>query len=451
MSATKYGLIGHPLGHSLSPYIQERIMDAMGISGRYELYDIPPEDLAKDLPVLMKELDGFNCTIPFKIPVIPFLDRLDETASRYQAVNTVWKGCGYNTDREGFLSIGLEMAGKKTLILGVGGVSRMMAFEALSQKAKVYLHARNPDKAHAFAEELRASGSKDVFVISDEEIRQASDMDVLLNGTPSGMWPMCGQMPAPAGICRTGQQVFDTIYNPAATRWVLHARKNGAQAQGGIKMLFMQAVAAQKIWNPGSTFDERRWKPILSELTREMLRRFPVKYIFTGFMGAGKTTIAKEVGSMLHVDVFDLDEQIEKARGCTISEIFARDGEEGFRKTEAAILRTLLTKTGSALIATGGGAIFQQRVRDCIQEHNAIVVYLHASLDCIWSRIREGSDRPLMGNPASEEEGVRFTKAARLYEDRLPGYESECDIKIHAEKDRDAVISEVITALGYGG
>jgi len=451
MSAIKYGLIGHPLGHSLSPYIHERIMDAMGLSGRYELYDIPPEDLKKDLPLLMKELEGFNCTIPYKMGVIPYLNELDESASRYQAANTVWKGRGYNTDRDGFLSIGLEMAGKRVLILGAGGVSRMMAYEALAQKARIRLYARNASKAHAFAEELRAAGGKDVFVVSEEELHHASDMEVVLNGTPSGMWPLCGEMASPMGLFRTGQQVFDTVYNPAATRWVLHAKKNGAQAEGGLRMLFRQAIAAQKIWHPGISFDEKRLLPILPDLSRELLYRFPVKYVFTGFMGSGKTTITKEVGNALKIAVFDLDEQIEKARGCSVSEIFARDGEEGFRKAEAAILAGILSKSGSALVATGGGAIVQQRVRECVREYNALVVYLHASLDCLWTRVGNGSGRPLLGDPSSEEESVRFRKAARLYEDRLPGYESECDVKIDAEKNREAVVSEVISALGYGG
>jgi len=451
MSATKYGLIGHPLGHSLSPYIHERIMDAMGISGRYELYDIPPESLEKELPLLMRELEGFNCTIPFKMSVISHLSGLDDSASRYQAVNTVWKNRGYNTDRDGFLSIGLDMAEKKVLILGAGGVSRMMAFEALTQKARIRLYARNASKAHAFAAELREAGGKDVVVFAEEELYNAHDTDVILNGTPCGMWPLCGDLASPAEIFRTGQQVFDTVYNPAATRWVLHAKKNGAQAEGGMRMLFRQAVAAQQIWHPGLHFDDKRLLPILPDLSKELLHRFPVKYVFTGFMGAGKTTISKEVAAALKVPVFDLDEQIEKARGCTVSEIFARDGEEGFRKVEAAVLSKLLSKGGSALIAAGGGAILQERVRECIRDHNAMVVYLHASLDCLWTRVGHGTGRPLLGDPATEDEAVRFSKVARLYEDRLPAYEQECDIKINAEKDLDAASADVIAALGYGG
>lgn len=455
MSAIKYGLIGHPLGHSLSPYIHERIMEASGISGRYELYDLSPQDFAKYLPVLLRDLQGFNCTIPYKMDVIPFLDSLDETASRYSAVNTVMNRRGYNTDRDGFLSVGLAMTGKKVLILGAGGVSRMMAFEALAQHAKIWISARNPEKAHKLAAELISAGGKEVYVLPEEELQMvndnsAGDLDVVLNGTPLGMWPFCGELASPPSVFRAGQQVFDTVYNPAATKWVLHAKKNGARASGGLSMLFWQAAAAEKIWHPDIKFEESRLLSILPDLSREMLRHSPVKYVFTGFMGAGKTTISKEVAHILKIPVYDLDDQIEERRGCSVTEIFARDGEAGFRKAEVTVINELLSKEGSALIATGGGALMQDEVRASIRSHGAMVVYLHASLDCLWTRVGNSSGRPLLGD-LCDEASDRFSKVACLYEVRLPTYESYCDIKIDAEKDREAVVSEVIAALGYGG
>jgi len=450
MSVTKYGLIGHPLGHSMSPYIHERIMDAAGINGRYDLYDIHPGELTRELTVLMRELDGFNCTIPYKMDVIPFLVSLDETAARYNAVNTVMNQRGYNTDRDGFLSVGLDLAGKKILILGAGGVSHMMAHEAAAKDCRIILYARNHEKAHKLADDLRTAGAKDVSVLSEDDLHKASDVDVILNGTPVGMWPFCGELASPASVFRTGQQVFDTVYNPAATKWVLHAKKNGAQAQGGLKMLFWQAVAAQKIWNPDINFDEAELLPILPDLSREMLRHFPVKYIFTGFMGAGKTTIAREAAKILKIPMYDLDEQIEKVRGCTVAEIFARDGEAGFRKAEAAVLDELLSREGSAMIAAGGGAIIQEKVRASIRAHGAMVIYLHASLDCLWMRVGNGTGRPLLGDK-SEGESSRFSKVACLYEVRLPVYENYCDIRINAEEDQEAVVHNVISAIGYGG
>lgn len=450
MSVIKFGLIGHPLGHSMSPYIHERIMDEMGIRGRYELYEVEAKDFGKEFPILLKELDGFNVTIPYKMDVVPFLEGLDDSAMQCQAVNTVARRRGFNTDREGFLKMGLDMKEKKVLLLGSGGVSHMMGHEAAAARARIWICSRNQEKAHMLADRLRDAGAREVHVSPEEELHGATDMDVVLNGTPVGMWPFCGEMPCPPDLFRPGQQVFDTIYNPAATRMVLRAKKAGAKAGGGLQMLFWQAVAAQKIWNPLRDFDDRRLAAILPGLAREMLREFPVKYVFTGFMGAGKTTIAKAVGKILKMPVFDLDEEIEKVRGCSIAEIFARDGEAGFRQAEAEVLDILLDEKGSALIAAGGGSVIQERVRESLRAHGAMTVYLHAPFDVLWMRIESGTARPLAGKPGDREE-ERFSKAARLYEVRLPVYESYCDIRINAEKERDAVISDVISALGYGG
>ena len=82
MSAIRLGLVGHPLGHSMSPYIHERIMEASGISGRYELYDIDPKEMDKYVPFLLRELNGFNCTIPHKERIIGYLDGMDPLAER---------------------------------------------------------------------------------------------------------------------------------------------------------------------------------------------------------------------------------------------------------------------------------------------------------------------------------------------------------------------------------
>ena len=103
-----------------------------------------------------------------------------------------------------------------------------------------------------------------------------------------------------------------------------------------------------------------------------------------------------------------------------------------------------------AIIALGGGAILRESVRESIRSNGALTVYLHASMECIWSRLETSSDRPLLGKPA-EPADSRFSKAARLFEQRLPVYQKECDIRIDAEKDPASVVQDVLAALGYGG
>jgi len=178
--------------------------------------------------------------------VIPFLDSLDDAARRCSAVNTVMDRRGFNTDRDGFLSVGLDLASKKVLILGAGGVSHMMAHEALAKKAKIWICARNSEKAHKLADDLRAAGGTEIHVISEDELQtavyltgadrgsddsKAGDVDIILNGTPLGMWPFCGEVASPVSIFRPDQQVFDSIYNPAATKWVLHAKRTAHRQQ----------------------------------------------------------------------------------------------------------------------------------------------------------------------------------------------------------------------------
>ena len=412
MSVNKFGLIGHPLGHSLSPYIHERIMDAMNIKGRYDLYDIRPEELTRDLPLLMRELVGVNVTIPHKTNVIGMLDGLDTSAASCGAVNTIYQGRGYNTDIDGFLTAGPDLVMKKVLVLGAGGVSRMMAFEAMKRDAKVRICARNEEKAKRLAAELAKIDASRVEVISEEAVHTLTDAEVILNGTPVGMWPFCGETPLAGDAFRSNQAVFDTVYNPAATRMVLQAKKAGAQAKGGLAMLFAQAVAAQKIFHPDKVFDDAQLQTILPDLAKQMLGKSPMKYVFTGFMGAGKTTIAREVAERLGIDMLDLDEEICKARGITVPEIFAQDGETGFRRTEAMVLDDILTRPGSAVIACGGGAIIEERVRDIIRTRGAITVYLHASLECLWSRVGNSEGRPT--EISDEEESARFSQVASL-------------------------------------
>lgn len=455
MSAIKLGLLGHPVEHSLSPFIHERIMEASGINGRYELYDVAPAEMDRYAPILIRDLHGFNCTIPHKERVIEYLDSLDPLAERLKAVNTVFRKRGFNTDREGFLASGVDIEGKNVLLLGAGGVARMIAFEAATKSASLTILARNLAKAEDIALEIRKSGSPDkkgcpIKVITSECEIPGAEYDVILNATPVGMWPKCGNEPDCASFLKEGVHLLDTIYNPPVTRLVLRARKAGAKADGGLRMLFHQALAAQRIWSPDAQFDLNRLSPIMDAIPGEMLKHFPVKIVLTGFMGAGKTTVGKRIAEMLGIGFIDLDSEIERACGMSIKEIFASDGEESFRRIETKMVEEFLKRSGSAIIATGGGAIMRTENRLLIEDRGAMTVFLHVPAEGIWARIRRETHRPLAGD-GSESEADRFMKVARLYETRLPEYEKYCDIRIAADGDPDEVARDVISALGYGG
>jgi shikimate dehydrogenase len=249
----EYCLIGHPLGHSISPEVHERLFALSGNHGSYTLKDIEPDAFDTEISAL-KALHGFNVTIPYKQTIIPLLDSLDEGAKRYHAVNTVkcenGKMHGCNTDAEGFLralgSAGIELSGS-VLLCGAGGVAGMMASEALERGCSLVVATPTIGEAVRFVNGLLGEypGAK---IEASALAYISGSFDLILNGTPAGMYPKVKSCPVPTAVARSAGAVFDAVYNPAETQLLKTARAAGAKVQGGLTMLVWQAVAAQEIW-----------------------------------------------------------------------------------------------------------------------------------------------------------------------------------------------------------
>lgn len=259
----RYALIGYPLGHTMSPFIHKKLFALSGrVGADYTTLEIPPEHLSEEIPMLLRQYRGFNVTIPHKINVIPFLSGLDETASRYGAVNVVKCGAssmGYNTDVIGFLRsiemLGTSLGAGPVLVLGCGGVGRMMAAESLYQGAPSLTFAvREADLSAAEALKaellLKQPGAKLSVTTLD---RITGEYHLIINATPVGMYPRADACPVSAEDVQRGRFVFDAVYNPVETKLVRLARERGLPAMTGAAMLVWQAAAAQEIWN-GVTF-----------------------------------------------------------------------------------------------------------------------------------------------------------------------------------------------------
>ena len=264
----KFGLIGHPLGHSLSPQIHTRLFELSGETVDYQLYDIAPEELSDKFGFL-SELDGFNITIPHKVGIIDYCDRLSEGAQRYQSVNCVSNGSektGYNTDVLGFTK-SIDMLGaslnSNVLLIGCGGVGRMMAIETALSGGKLTIAALPSDKplADKVIEEILAKkpDAQVSTVIINGAGLDISDfggnmpqIDLLINACPVGMFPKVDRMPCTPAVLEGVKYVFDAIYNPNVTLLAKTAREKGAKAMTGMAMLVLQAVAAHEIWDNAS-------------------------------------------------------------------------------------------------------------------------------------------------------------------------------------------------------
>lgn len=280
MTAQHYALIGYPLGHSVSPLLHQRLFALTGDQASdYRLLEVSPNNLEAEMPRLL-QLDGFNVTIPHKLNIIRYLDKLDITAKRYGAVNVVKCGeqnIGYNTDVEGFRrsigSIGAELNGR-VLLLGCGGAGRMMALEAALSGAELTIAVRESsyEKAENVAHNIKTlQPESKVRVVPVKMLSGAYDL--LINATPCGMYPHADEMPISPDLLDGLHFCFDAIYNPTETQLVRAAKKAGAKAVGGMTMLVWQAVAAHEIWR-GVSFDPSAVIALIQELEQAVAEQF---------------------------------------------------------------------------------------------------------------------------------------------------------------------------------
>ena len=226
---------------------------------------------------------GYNVTIPHKVAVIDLLDRLDDSAKRYNSVNCVDNKngilTGYNTDCDGFLetvrSMGADLSGEVVLI-GCGGVGRMAAIEAAFAGARLNIAVLESDMPLAQktkSEILAVRPNAEVSIVLNTDIDDQKDYDLLINATPVGMYPKVDACPVPDKIIERAKAVFDIVYNPGETLLLKKAREMGIKTAGGMAMLVWQAVSAHRIWD-GDEYTADEVNSIISEMNEIVKRNF---------------------------------------------------------------------------------------------------------------------------------------------------------------------------------
>ena len=257
------GLIGYPLGHSMSPRLHESALRSCGLDGHYSLFPIPPEDKQglKELLARVRngEISGLNVTIPHKQNVIELLDELTPTAKAIGAVNTIYrqddKLIGENTDAPGFLSdlkrflttepqSHRELSG---LVFGAGGSARAVVYALLNDGWELTIAARRIDQI----QQLLQSFSNHNLQTTDLALSNIdpSNIVLLVNTTPIGMTPNIDRSPWPENVAFPPRAVvYDLVYNPHETKLVRDACSQGRAATTGLGMLIDQAALAFEIW-----------------------------------------------------------------------------------------------------------------------------------------------------------------------------------------------------------
>ena len=402
----KCGLLGRKLGHSFSPMIHAHLGDYS-----YELFEREPDELEDFLR--NGDWSGINVTIPYKKDVIPYLDELSPVAAKLGAVNTIIRRddrlIGHNTDFFGFQemvrSSGLNLAGKKVLVLGTGGASKPVIAALEDLNANVISISRSGENNY-------------------ENIRMHADAAAIVNATPVGMYPQTGMAPVDISLFPRLEGVLDIVYNPARTQLLLDAEKRGLVTVNGLLMLVAQAKEASE-WFQNKSLDDS-----LIDLIHTALRRRTENIVLIGMPGSGKTTVGKALAERLGKTFVDADEELVKMAGKPIPDIFAEDGEEVFRSWETKVLDELGKRSG-LILSTGGGCVTKERNYPLIHQ-NGTIFWLKRDLDKL----------PTDGRPLSQ-----VMPLTAMYEKRRPLYAAFADAEIDNDGTLEATLAQIMEEL----
>ena len=400
----KCGLLGEKLGHSYSPQIHSMLADY-----EYKLFEKSPEELEDFLK--SGEFDGLNVTIPYKKSVMPYCAELSPTAAQIGSVNTIVRRSdgslyGDNTDAFGFENLivhnGIEVKGKKALVLGTGGAS--VTAQAV----------------------LKNLGASEVVVISRkgednyENIAKHADAEIIANTTPVGMYPNNGKAAVDLTQFPKLSGVLDVVYNPARTALLLQAEKLCIPCAGGLYMLVSQAKRSCELFTGKSIPDSEidRIERVLSHQMQNI--------VVIGMPGSGKTAVSTMLAERLGRKIFDTDTIVSEKAGVTIPEIFAAQGEVGFRKLETEATAEVGKLSGN-IISTGGGVVTVADNYELLHQ-NGVIVWIE----------RDTNKLARDGRPISLSSDLN-----ELYAARLPLYERFADIKA----DNNGDINDTVNAI----
>ncbi len=405
----KFGVIGEHLKHSFSKEIHEKIADYS-----YVVKEIEPDKLGD----FLTEADfcGINVTIPYKEKVILYLYNISDTAKKIGAINTVvnkdGKLYGYNTDYMGMRSLilrnGIDLKGKKALILGNGGTAKTAHQVLIDLGAKEVLYVgRNPD----FCD-----------VLYGDVVKLHRDAEFILNTTPVGMFPKNeGEIIDISAFPKlTG--VIDVVYNPLRTNLVLDAMERGLKTEAGLYMLVSQAVYASEFFMD-TTYDASVCENVFKDIFKEK-----ENIVLIGMPSSGKTTVGKRLAEITGKEFIDTDDEIVKRIGMDIPSYFREFGEAKFRRVESQVVAEVSKKNGM-IISTGGGAVLKyENVRNLRQ--NGRLYFLNRSLELLTPT----KSRPL----SSDIEALK-----RRFDERYETYLSSADVEIEANGTVNEVADKI--------
>ncbi len=261
-SKTKiFGVLGHPIEHSLSPVMHKAFFKEKKIDADYFAFDVDDKNLGNAIHGAdALKFFGLNVTIPHKISVMKYINEISEEANLINAVNTIKFDyiknliIGYNTDGIGAIkaiekNLNEGLKGKKIFICGAGGAARAIIFSALLNNAEISIYNRTSEKADLIRKEVKEKLNKQIKITKNFDLKERlKDSDIIINATSVGMFPNVDKSAINEDDIPKGKIVMDIVYNPIETKFLKFAKKRNCKVIDGVDMLVEQGAEALKIW-----------------------------------------------------------------------------------------------------------------------------------------------------------------------------------------------------------
>lgn len=459
-----YGVMGDPIGHSLSPRMHNRWFAQKQMNAVYLPLKISDnggnieEFLRRCVARPWFDVRGLSVTIPNKQKALAAVGENADALSRYVgAVNTLvvrdaeWRG--HNTDSHASFDSMLsalgrsrpDVAGLSVDVLGSGGAARALLVQLRDFGVSVTVYARSREDAQALKDSLN-------FSVRPWEQRLARTGEVLINTTPIGMWPNTTESPMSVDGFNGCRLVFDFVYRPLQTRLLSDATAAGCATLSGLDMFVRQGAMQFAIWTGASPDRGDAMEDLTRLLTRSResdigtagLNSSAAKSIcLIGMRGAGKSVVGGELAAMLKVPHIDTDELVSADAGVSIAEIFRQEGERGFRIRESDAIRRAV-QCGPGVVSLGGGAVLEPGNVQLLRKVG-LVVWLAASTKLLFQRIAScpttaHNRPPLTGLPQQEE-------IEQIAAKREPYFRRAADLKLDTTRLTALQIAETIVAL----
>jgi len=254
------GVIGEPIEHTLSPLMHNAAFETLRLDYVFLAFRVKPAQVESAVNGMRAlNIRGLNITMPHKSTIIKHLDRVDLSAQIVNSVNTVLNKenllFGFNTDGVGALKAlkenGVELKGRKVLLLGAGGAARAIAYTMAKEADELAVLNRTVKQAQALAKLLAKSFNKKISTgsLSPTDIQSnLKDSDILINATSVGMKPRAEESPVPLKLLRSNLAVMDIVYNPLETKLAKDSKAAGARVVSGVEMLIYQGAASFELW-----------------------------------------------------------------------------------------------------------------------------------------------------------------------------------------------------------